>query len=220
LTNAVGSNTGSHGDRYYTKAEVDSRLAAKANAADVYTKSQSDTQLATKANAGDVYTKAEIDAMLSANVAATDAKLSADITVNNGLGFLGNPNYGPTILGYFGDVTRATVNPGGLTIMQLPLIAPTSLAGVTFRFSSMTYCIKATGAPAFVDLVAVGSTAPPPPVGSVGDGTDRTAAGCYTVSDPTGLLAGSTSILMGVTIGGTTGYVDFTSVNSTWTPVA
>ena len=178
-----------HDDRYYTKAEIDSQLAAKANA-------------------GDVYTKAEID-----------AKLSADITVNNGLGFLGNPNYGPAPLGYFGDVTRATVNSGGITIMQLPLIGPKSLAGVTFRFSSMTYCIKATGAPAFVDLVSVGSTAPPPPVGSVGDPTDRTAAGCYTITDPTGLLAASTNVLMGVTMGGTTGYVDFTSVTSTWTAV-
>jgi hypothetical protein len=211
LANVVGSYAGdTHGNRNYTKAEIDSLLAAKANAADVYTKAQIDANN---------YTKAQIDAMFSANVAATDAKLSADITINNGLGFLGNPNYGPSVIGYFGDVTRATVNSGGITIMQLPLIGPTSLAGVTFRFSSMTYCIKATGAPAFIDLVGVGSTAPPPPVGSVGDGTDHTAAGCYTISDPTGTLVGSTSVLMGVTIGGTTGYVDFTSVTSTWTAV-
>ena len=154
------------------------------------------------------YTKAEID-----------AKLSADITVTNGLGFVGNPNYGPLSIGYFGDETQVIPSGSGLTIMQLPLMGPKSIAGVAFRFKSMTYCIKATTGTAFIDLVSVGSTAPPPPVPSVGDGVDRTAAGCYTLTDTNSFLAVSTNVLMGLTIGGVSGTVDFTSVTSTWTPI-
>jgi hypothetical protein len=154
------------------------------------------------------YTKAEID-----------AKLSADITINNGLSFVASFNVAPSSIGYFGDVTRVIPNAGGLTAVELPLMGPMSVAGVTFRFKSMTYCIPATGAPAAIQLVSVGSTAPTPVPGSVGDGTSRTAAGCYTVTDPNGLLAASTNVLMVVSISGMSGTVDFNSVTSTWTPV-
>jgi hypothetical protein len=178
-----------HDDRYYTKAEIDSQLAAKANSADVYTKPEIDT------------------------------KLSADITVNDGLGFLPGGNLPPASIGYFGNETQVVSAAVGISIVQLPLVGPRSMNGTTYRFSSMTYCVAASTGAAFIDLVGVGSTAPQPVPGSVGDGTDRTTAGCYTVTDPTGILAASTSVLMVVTIGGTTGAIHFISVNSTWTPV-
>ncbi len=154
------------------------------------------------------YTKAEID-----------AKLSADITINNGLGFMANTNLVPQTLGYFGDVTQVIPAASGSTAVQLQLVGPQSVAGVAFRFSSMTYCMKAATAPAAIQLVSVGSTAPPASIGSVSDGTARTAAGCYTVSDPNGTLASSTNLLMLVVISGVSGHVDFTSVTSTWAHV-
>jgi len=58
-------------DDYYTKAQTDTLLDAKANASDVYTKAQTDTLLNAKANASDVYTKeqtytqSEVNALIS-----------------------------------------------------------------------------------------------------------------------------------------------------------
>jgi len=69
----------------YTKTEVDSYLATKANTADVYTKTQVDSALASKANIADVYTKTQVDNALSAKAdksttytkSEVDAALSA-----------------------------------------------------------------------------------------------------------------------------------------------
>jgi hypothetical protein len=68
----------------YTKSEVDSSLALKANSADVYLKTETysqtevDTQLSTKANSADVYNKTEIDNALDlkADILDVDAALS------------------------------------------------------------------------------------------------------------------------------------------------
>lgn len=50
----------------YTKTEADALLSAKANSADVYTKTQVNTELGKKANAAEVYTKEAADALLEA----------------------------------------------------------------------------------------------------------------------------------------------------------
>lgn len=49
----------------YTKTQVDTELADKADANNVYTKTEVDDELALKADASAVYTKAEVDAMIA-----------------------------------------------------------------------------------------------------------------------------------------------------------
>jgi hypothetical protein len=61
-----------HDDIYYRQGDVDTKLATKANAADVYTKTETDNALATKANAADVYTKTETDNALATKANAAD----------------------------------------------------------------------------------------------------------------------------------------------------
>ena len=53
-------------DNFYTKAETDNLLSAKADSDDVYNKTETDNLLLSKANSDDVYTKTETDNLLSA----------------------------------------------------------------------------------------------------------------------------------------------------------
>lgn len=55
-----------HDDRYYPRADVDSALGDKANAADVYTMQDVDDALDDKAEVADVYTKQEVDSAIDA----------------------------------------------------------------------------------------------------------------------------------------------------------
>jgi hypothetical protein len=68
-----------HDDRYYTKSQADSALAAKANTSNVYTKSQVDAALGTKADASAVYTTSEVDALL-----ASAGEYVRTVVVNSG----------------------------------------------------------------------------------------------------------------------------------------
>lgn len=60
-----------HDDRYYRESEVDSALAAKADASSVYTKTEVDTAVAAKADASSVYTKGETDALVAGAASRT-----------------------------------------------------------------------------------------------------------------------------------------------------
>lgn len=63
---------------YYTKGEVDSALALKANAADVYDKDTIDTKIAAiEGDVGAVYTKGEIDGMVETINTAIGTKANA-----------------------------------------------------------------------------------------------------------------------------------------------
>ena len=66
----------------YSKTDTDTKLADKANAADVYSKTDTDNKLADKANAADVYSKTDTDTKLAdkANVADVYSKADADTT--------------------------------------------------------------------------------------------------------------------------------------------
>ena len=63
-------------NNYYTKTEVNTALAAKANTATTYNKTEVDTALAAKANTATTYTKTEVDTAL-ANKADTSAVTEA-----------------------------------------------------------------------------------------------------------------------------------------------
>ena len=113
------------GENYYNKSELDTKLALKANAADVYTKSETDTKLALKANAADVYTKQEVDNIIldimpvdtaSGAIATFDTELATplvnvkcDITATGGNGTPDNP---VPINGY----TEANITANGDTV--------------------------------------------------------------------------------------------------------
>lgn len=67
--------------QYYTSAQTDTLLDAKANANAVYTSAQTDTLLAAKANANAVYTSAQTDTLLAAKQGTLTA--SSGITITN-----------------------------------------------------------------------------------------------------------------------------------------
>ena len=52
----------------YTKTEVDTALALKANQATTYTKTENDTTLALKANQATTYTQTEVDTAVNDKV--------------------------------------------------------------------------------------------------------------------------------------------------------
>ena len=62
----------------YSKTDTDTKLADKANAADVYSKTDTDTKLADKANTADVYSKTDADAKF-----ATNDQLQKDVAATN-----------------------------------------------------------------------------------------------------------------------------------------
>lgn len=62
----------------YTQAQVDTKLSAKANSANVYTKTETDNKLALKANSADVYTKSAVDTALATKVNVGDTVGTAE----------------------------------------------------------------------------------------------------------------------------------------------
>lgn len=64
---------------YYTSAQVDTLLSAKANTADVYSKTESDNLLSDKANSDDVYTKTESDAELESKANIADVYTQSQV---------------------------------------------------------------------------------------------------------------------------------------------
>ncbi len=75
-----------HDDRYYTKFQVDSKLGAKANSADVYTKTEVDTVASAldsaKADRSDVYTKPQVDAADALKADKADVYTKTEVDTN------------------------------------------------------------------------------------------------------------------------------------------
>lgn len=159
--------------------------------------------VAAKANAADVYSKAQVNAGFLPQGA---------IVMSNG--FLLSPNAGsaPTSVQNYLDATRVN---GGNGIAQVELDGPRQFGALTYGLQSITYCIRQANGAAYVTQVQVRGVAPDV---STLDATDRSAAGCYTVAANN---ATSTSFTVSWTFaGGGGGFVDFTSVTSTWAPTS
>ena len=79
VTVDVGTLSYTSSDRiknYYTKPEVDDKIALKANAADTYNKTQTDGLLLLKADTSTTYTKSEVDALIGNNALSETTPIS------------------------------------------------------------------------------------------------------------------------------------------------
>jgi len=161
------------------------------------------TVVGTKANAADVYTKAQVNAgfVPQGEIVMSDYPL-----------FEPNNNVPPTAIQYFSDTVRVT---GGVGFAHMGLTGPRRLGAVNYGLKSMTYCLRGGGAPAFITSFQVTGWSAAGVSDTATDGTDRSAAGCYTlnVNDPV-----SQSYQAMWTFSGAGGFVDFLSVTTTWAP--
>lgn len=71
------------GTDFYTKSQIDTMMAAKADAATTYTKTETDNLLATKADAANVYTKTETDNLLAPKI-TMDQILGMGVAIETG----------------------------------------------------------------------------------------------------------------------------------------
>ena len=76
---SVISSDSSKNFSFYTNAEINTKLSAKADASNVYSKSDVDTALNTKANASDVYTSTTIDAKLNLKANSSDVYTKSQV---------------------------------------------------------------------------------------------------------------------------------------------
>jgi hypothetical protein len=140
-----------------------------------------------------------------------DTTVNSDVVMSHGVLLMPNDSAPPTTITNFFDVSRVS---GGNGLAQLSLSGPRSQSGIAFGLKSVTYCIKAPSGAAFITLVHVAGTAPVLDTNT--DNTDRALAGCYVVPVNDAI---STSFTLAFGLAGGSGFVDFTSINSTWTPV-
>jgi hypothetical protein len=162
---------------------------------DSYTKAQTDAALAGKANAADVYTTTELDAYFS--YADTQIGLALDGKVDKGspivmtIGageFERTGSMGPTTFLKRGHILQTSADLG---VIYMPLSGPTIVGGITYRLSSVEWCLwsdalyggSVWSASVLHDQPQPGF--PQPPFSSaVSDTTPRSAAGCYTLTVP------------------------------------
>jgi hypothetical protein len=145
------------------------------------------------------YTKAEID-----------TKLSSAVVMANDVLMVGNTGALPTSVEYF--TGRSRVN-GGAGATEVSVDGPKTQSGIAFGLKSLTYCMEKSGAAFITTVSIIGSS----PFDSASDSTARSVNGCYTL---TANIALSTSFILTFTFAGGSGFVDFTSITSTWAPVS
>ena len=122
--------------------------------------------------------------------------------------------------------TFSTVGPvvaiNGNGIVSVPLGAPASVGGTSYRLSAVEYCVAISGTGPYVDTAAVYSddfNGALPFTLLLSDTTDRTASGCYqlNVVDPGARSFAAVLALAGAAPGGG---VYLRGLRATWTPVA
>ncbi len=156
-----------------------------------------------KANVADVYTKDE-----------TDTKYIAHGDIELG--------YAPIFVSNWGDpvsvrpAKNLTQLAGGTGVAQLSLTGPNVLGRTSYGLKSVTYCVQGLTGPSFVTSAAVESFGPQPSdYTEVLDGTDRTTAGCYTVTVNS---SSGTSHMLAIEAGGGGGVISIRSVTAIWSP--
>jgi hypothetical protein len=107
---------------------------------------------------------------------------------------------------------------------SLPLTQPPSVGGTTYRLGSVEYCVRTvTAGNVKVDVAGIYSdnfTGSLPLAVEATDTTDRTAAGCFSVTAPNGTARAYALVLSVQYIGAaTTGGMIVSGVRSTWVPV-
>jgi hypothetical protein len=106
---------------------------------------------------------------------------------------------------------------------SLPLTQPALVGGMTYKLSSVEYCVRTINAAnSKVDLAGIYSdnfTGSVPLAAEATDPTDRTTVGCYAISAADG-TARAYALVLSVALvnGATTGGIIVSGVRSTWVP--
>jgi hypothetical protein len=187
----------------YTNNSTLAALQAEINAVEAANATQQ-TQINGKANSADVYTKAQVDAGFVPQ---------GEIVMRHSLNDMQEGGNGSPTIKRYANETRFSVAVGvQYTVMGLD--GPKTLGGVEYGLKSVNYCISGVGSPAVIDSVTIHGE---DPHASASDLTDRSGAGCHTITVNNST---STSFKILVFFKGGSGYVALTSVTSTWAPTA
>ncbi len=100
---------------------------------------------------------------------------------------------------------------------QQSLVGPESIGGVPYGLKSVTYCVNTPSGDTVVDTVTVLSRYAQPDQFVITDGTNRNAAGCYTLQVNN---SSSDSYAFLIDASGTAGSVVVTSLTTTWAPAS
>ncbi len=134
------------------------------------------------------------------------------VTIGQGIDWLSNGGSQSTVsLSENGTVITEVANPGGTA--QLSLIGPTMIGTATYRLASVTYCVVPVVMGA-VDEASIIGLAPDGASLETKDQTNRTTAGCFTITPSAVVGAASAHHLMLFV----TDSVLITQVTATWAP--
>ncbi len=155
------------------------------------------------------------DVALKANTATVTAALATKVTagpvtMTQGPGGWSNNSTNP--VGTF-EQASSGVRFSGDGFVNLMLVGPGTMGGVPQTLKDVTYCIRSITAPGFVNEVFIhgyqGTTS-----SNSSDTTDRSAAGCYTVTPSSSVRTRDSFMLQLFSSNG--GLITVTSVTTTW----
>lgn len=113
----------------------------------------------------------------------------------------------------YSDAVSIDAAAAGGGFAQLPLVAPTSIGGVTYGLASVQICtLTSTSVSILNTYVYEGYAA------IINDTADRTPGGCYTVNDPTPTMVAGSQVLLVQLQFTAAGRLLVSSTTSTWQP--